>query len=294
MTEEISGGFGGDVTAPTIATPAPVEQKSTETVVQPNTPSARREARYAPKEPAIVTPEPAKVAEPSNDDKANESARQFLQEKYAREQAEAKIKELTPKVEAPTNMPDINDQKTWGTKYQDKPNDLETFLKARDEWAKAEGKKEYTELQNREKAAETERANRAATMQKIEKSRASHQDFNTVVGSISQIVDGSPILMDFMVKNPMGMEVIYELGKNPAILQQIVQGDDWAAREQLINMAARLKAPKPVQITKAPEPITPVGSRDTGKVNLAQLAAKNTGEYIAEANRRELAKLRRH
>ena len=125
--------------------------------------------------------------------------------------------------------------------------------------------------------------------------RAKFKDYDAVISPIVPILASIPILKDFVTKNPMGSEVAYELGRNPAILQSMLQSNDiWTVGEQLISMAARLKAPKPVEFTKAPEPITPVGSREGAKVNLTNLASKDTAGYIAEMNKRELARKRAH
>jgi hypothetical protein len=299
MTEQTPG---TGITFESNAASAPVEQQSTETVVEQ--PKTRHEQRRAEMSlPSTETPveakpaEPVKPAEPTEADKANQAARQALQDRMRAEDAERRLKEMTPKAEVPDKCPDINDQKTWGKKYQDATNDLDTFLKARDEWVEAQSEKKFAERQQQAEAAKALGKQRIDVATRDQAARGKYKDYDAVINPVIPILASSPILKDFVTKNPMGSEVAYELGKNPAVLQtllQTAQTDIWAAGEQLISMAARLKAPKPVEITKAPEPITPVGSRETVKTNILQLASKDNGAYIAEMNKRDLNRLRRH
>ena len=284
MTDESTG-----VQIESNAASAPVEQQSTVT-------PTRHEARMAPEVVEAEKPvEPAKATEPTAEDKSNASARQAIADRIRADDAERRLKELQPKAEVPDKMPDINDQTTWGKKYQDKSNDLETFLKARDEWAEAQGEKKVIERQTQESTQRALDKVRTEVATRDQAARVKYKDYDAVINPIIPILSGVPILKDFVTKNPMGSEVAYELGRNPAILHQLLQSPDvWVAGEQLLSMAARLKAPKPVEITQAPEPITPVGSRETVRVNLAQLASKDTGGYIAEMNKRELARKRAH
>ena len=298
MTDVTTGAGLADIQVTSNATTAPVEQKSTETTA----PITRREQRFAeleskPQETVVADTKPVEPAKalPTEADKANDTAREALKEKMRADAAEAKIKELTPKAEVLDKAPDINDQKTWGKSFQDKPNDLETFLKAHAEWAESQGEKRVIERQSQEKAAQAAEKLRVDVATRDNAARAKFKDYDAVISPIVPILASIPILKDFVTKNPMGSEVAYELGRNPAILQSMLQSNDiWTVGEQLISMAARLKAPKPVEFTKAPEPITPVGSREGAKVNLTNLASKDTAGYIAEMNKRELARKRAH
>ena len=202
------------------------------------------------------------------------------------------MKELQPKSTIPDKAPDINDKATWGTKYKDAPNDLDTFLQARDEWARSQGEKSARDSITQQEQQRTFEKLRVDVATRDQAARAKFKDYDAVVVPIAPILANSPILKDFCMKNPMGAEVAYELGRNPAVLESLMRSDTWAAGEQLINMAARLKAPKAAQITNAPEPITPVGSRETVRPKLIDLAAKDPGSYIREMNKRDLARRR--
>ena len=288
MTDLAIGTDLNDIQVETSFTPAPVEQQSTETPVEQ---PVKEMVTTEPKEES-VTEEPVKdtkVVEPNKD----AAARQAIQDRIRADEAERKLKALQPKVEVPEQMPDINDQKTWGAKYKDQPNDLETFLKARDEWAMAQGTKQANERIQQENAAKALEKQRVEIATRDQAARVKYTDYDAVIQPIIPILTNVPILKDFVTRNAMGSEVAYELGRNPAVLQQLLQSPDvWAAGEQLLAMAARLKAPKPIEITQAPEPIKPVGSRETAKPKLPELASKDVNGYIAEMNKRELARKR--
>lgn len=264
---------------------APAEQKSPEMVT---TEPTSVEAQPEPKE--VITESPK---EPTIEEKSNASARQAIEDKIRAENAERQLKALQPKEEPPERQPDINDKATWGTKYKDAPNDLETFLKAHADWARAEGKREertaYTAAQEQQSLIKLQ----TEVIAKEQQSRAKHSDYDAVINPIVPVIKEVPLLKDFVARHPMGTEVAYELGKNPLVLEQLLRSDMWSAGEQLLGIAARLKAPKQPELTSAPEPIKPVGSRETVKPRLSELADKDINGYIAEMNKRERAAKRR-
>jgi hypothetical protein len=259
---------------------APVEQQSTETPLAIESP-----------EPAPVAPE-APIA-PTAEDKAATTAREAIRDRLRAEDAERRLQELQPKHTAPSKQPDINDQKSWGDKYKDSPNEYETFLKAHADWAMDEGRRLERQAYSQAQTQKEQLAIRTEVAKKEQDSRGKHSDYDTVVTPIAPIIGRIPIIKDFIARNAMGTEVAYELGKNPVVLEQLMRSNVWEAGEQLLSMAARLKAPKTVEITKAPEPITPVGARETVRPRLAELAAKDVGAYIAQQNKKELDRKRR-
>lgn len=302
MTELQIGTGLMDVKVETNYTPAAVEQKSPEpitstepsSVTAPELTSSESVIDFGdddstPLESVQAAP---KLAKSAGDDDANAAARRAIEDRLRAENAERRLRELQPKIEVPEKAPDINDKATWGKKYQDAPNDHETFLKARDEWAREEGRKAersayaQAEQQRQAMAVHTE------VERKQQESRAKHSDYDSVINPIVPVIANIPLLKDFIAKDPMGTEVAYELGRNPVILQKLLQSmqiDVWQAGGQLLSMAARLKKSAATQITNAPEPIKPVGSRETIKPNLSQLS---DGDYIKMRNKQELAKKR--
>lgn len=240
--------------------------------------------------------EPAKVeltAEELATKKANDDAMERQRERLRTAELERQLQASKPKAKTSDVIPDIMDQKTWGEKYQSEPNNLETFLKARDEYMEGQGeKKAQTAFNNAEQQRKlVELQAKVATRDAT--SRAKHTDFDAVISSVAPLLGSNPIVRSFLISNEMGSEVGYELGKNPAILEQVLKSEPWAAGEQLLAMAARLKKPMAVQQSKASEPIKPVGSRESLKPSLAKLATDDINGYVEKMNATEI-KMRKY
>lgn len=294
MNEPPIGNGLSDIKVETNIIPAAVEQKSPEIVTDSTPKLATTEPNTPLEEVEIKTVEPKEnvKSESALEDKTNETARRAIEDRIRADDAERRLKELQPKIEVPEKEPDISDQSTWGEKYKNSPNDIENFLKAHADWAKEEGRREERASVSQADQQRQALATRADVAKKEQDSRSKHADYDSIVSPIVPVIANIPLLKDFIAKNSMGIEVMYELGRNPATLQQIMQSDMWTAGEQLLNIAARLKKPAASQITEAPEPIKPVGSRETVKPNLSDLAMNDTNGYIKAMNKRELSKKR--
>lgn len=280
MTEPQIGTGIADIKVETNAPSAAVEQKSPEMVT--TEPKMIHEADKAIETSDIVETTPDSIKhEPSADDSKNAAARQAIEDRIRADNAERQLKELQPKPKELGEQPKIDNFDT-----------LENYNKALIDWAKEVGKQEERTVYNQQEQQRQELATKTAVAQKEQQSRVKHADYDSIINPIVPVIKSIPLLKDFIAKNPMGTEVAYELGKNPAVLEQLMRSDVWSAGEQLINMAARLKAPKPVEITQAPEPIKPVGSRETVRPKLTDLAEKDINGYIATMNKRELARKR--
>lgn len=253
---------------------APVEQKSTEMVTTEPKTDLDATSSFDTEEPVL---EPEKIIEP----KDNDLAREKIQETIRADNLQRQVDDLKPKDSIPEKEPDINDYKT-----------LDEYKADYKKWAKEEGRREERDAVHATKEAEKIAAIRANVATKEKESRVKHADFDSVVGPIAPVIASVPILKDFLAKNPMGTEVMYELGKNPAVLDQIMRGDAWEAGERLLGIAARLKKPAAVSISNAPEPIKPVGSHETVKPKLGELATKDINGYMAKRNKEELARRR--
>lgn len=266
---------------PEVKAEAPVEKPVVEALKEePVAPPVE-----APTEP-MAPAEPAATVEPAaptpEETARQKEAQEAIEYRMRAEAAEAELKKLQPKANVPEKEPDINDQTTWGEKYKDATNDLDTFLKAHTEWAQEQGRNSERAAYQQQEEAKKAMATRVAVAQKEQESRAKHADYDTVVNPIVPVIAQVPILKDFIAKNPMGTEVIYELAKNPTALRSLLQSDVWVAGEQLLGMASRLKNAKPTKtITNAPAPITPVGSNErVGQANLAELASTNIAAFM--------------
>ena len=270
---------------------APAERKSTELVTtEPTTDTKILDAIGANKEPVETkeTPAPVEVTKPHD----NEAARRILEAQIRAENAEKQLQALKPSDKVSETEPDISHQETWGEKYSKVENTLENFLKAHADWAREEGKRlerdSYKEAQLERQRNEL----RINLQTQVREMQTKHADFSQVFNPIVPIIDRIPVLQNFVATQPMGIAVAYELGKNPAVLEQLSRQNMWQAGETLLKMAARISQPKVIEQTNAPEPIKPVGSREVAKASLADLAAKDVNGYIHTMNKRELAKKR--
>lgn len=253
---------------------APVEQRSPELVTTETDAPIEQFIDSAPE-----TAEEPIAAEPAPDPKDNDLAREMFQEKLRGDEYKRQLDELKPKDPAPEKEPDINNYRT-----------LDEYKADYKKWAKEEGKREERAAYQQQEQAKEQAKVRANVVAKEQDSRAKHADYDAVVTPLVPVIGSVPILKDFIAKNPMGTEVMYELAKNPAVLDQIMRGDVWEAGERLLNMAARLKKPVAVSVSNAQEPIKPVGSREVVKPKLSSLS---DAAYIEARNKQELARRRR-
>jgi hypothetical protein len=165
---------------------------------------------------------------------------------------------------------------------------LEEFLDARDKWASKKGVENYTAQQTQESNQRRQREMQAAIEAKANLTRVKYPDFNSTIQPYAGFMDAIPALSAYINESDMGMEVAYNLAKNPALLEEISRMSPFAAGRQLLKLEEKLKAP-PVALSNAPEPIKPVGSRETVKPRLSQMS---DGDFIRERNRQELASKR--
>ena len=273
---------------------APTERKSVELVTtEPKTPELQV------KIPEIKeTAEPIVAATPADktvEQKADELARARFDERLRADNAERELAKLKPQEKLSSTPPDIHDQSTWGEKYAKGQNTLEQFLKARDEWVigntKAQAAAEAKENSVRERNIKIQ----GDVSVREDKARAKYSDYNAVVTPLAPIIGSIPLLKQFIAERESGVEVAYNLAKNPALLDQLSRMTPFQAGEFLFSLETRLKTPANPQITEAPEPIKPVGSRDVAsKPTLANLASKDINGYIKLRNKQELERKRAH
>lgn len=226
-------------------------------------------------------PEVVEAPEPVIKQEDNDLARERISDKLRADEYKRQLDAVKPKDEIPESEPDINDYKT-----------LDEYKADYKKWAKEEGKREERLANSQAEESRKTLALRANVEAKAQESRAKHADFDAIVNPIVPVIASSPILKDFLAKNAMGAEVMYELGRNPAVLDQIMRGDMWEAGERLLGIAARLKKPAAAAVSNAPEPIKTIGSRETVKPRLTELASKDINGYMAKANKAEIARKR--
>lgn len=106
---------------------------------------------------------------------------------------------------------------------------------------------------------------------------ADYSDYQEVVHNENLSI--TPNMADAIVDSPVGPHIAYFLGKNPAEALRIAKLNPIRQIAELGRIEANLTA-KPLRknVTKAPEPVTPVGSREV--VN-KRPEAMSMSEYIA-------------
>lgn len=157
-------------------------------------------------------------------------------EQQMREQAETKIREVEPERES----------------YRDE----EAYLQAQIEHL-AE-KRAEEKLSQRERAILAEKSRDAFT-ERAEKAEERYPDFQTVVGNPALSINEG--MAEFISDSDAGPDVAYYLGKNPMKALQIAQMSPFKAARALMEIEKDISSKPQAKPSKAPEPITPVGSR---------------------------------
>lgn len=256
---------------------APEEQKSPElATTEPLTPLADLGLESGETVTKAAEAAPAAEAKPqSNDD----LAAQLLQATARTEALERQVQALQPKKE-PLTKPDI-------TKYKD----LEKYEEDLITYGKSLGQQE-SQTQSSQAAQDRKvQEVKAAVKGRDDVARGKYTDYDSVINSIVPILRNMPVLKEYIAENVNGSEVAYQLGKNPAMLQQLKTLSPIEQGRQIFALEARLKATAPVKQSDAPDPIKPVGNREGVRPTLGSLAEKDMNGYVAKRNKQELAAL---
>lgn len=256
---------------------APEEQKSPElATTEPLTPLADLDMKPGETAPKADPAASAADTKPQNND---DLAAQLLQATARTEELERAVKALQPKPQ-PLEKPDI-------TKFKS----LEDYDNAMITYGKALGQEE-SQTQNSQ-AAQDKRVQemKAAVKGRDDVARTKYNDFDSVINSIVPILRTMPVLKEYIAENNLGSEVAYQLGKNPAMLQQLKALSPIEQGRQIFALEARLKTSAPVKQSDAPEPIKPVGNREGVRPDLGSLAEKDINGFVARRNKQELAQL---
>ena len=128
------------------------------------------------------------------------------------------------------------------------------------------------EVKAAQKLAERERAQQQERMtetflEKAEKASERYADFQAVVGNPALAINDG--MAEFIADSELGADVAYYLGKNPLKASQIAQMSPIKAARELTRIEAEIASKPKATPSKAPEPITPVGSR--GKATTSSL-----------------------
>jgi hypothetical protein len=162
--------------------------------------------------------------------------------------------------------------------------DEEAFLQANLEHF-AE-KRAAEKLAERDRVQETERR-QEAFMEKAEKASERYTDFQVVVSNPALSINDS--MAEFISESDHGADVAYFLGKNPLKAAQIAALSPIKAARELARIESDIASRPQVTASKAPDPITPVGSR--GKASTS--SSPNDDDDIDTWMRKEAARQRK-
>jgi hypothetical protein len=267
--------------APSAATPGPAQAASTD---------ARSQS--ADSEPAA----PAKGAEARIPQLLSERAR----ERERADRAERRLAELERATFQPAApKPGARPAASPAAPASDGKPDPETFTYGTSDPEYLEALTAYkvnaTLAGERRQAQIREEGQRviSAFESRAEAARAKYQDFDAVAMlAPTEIPQGSAIDL-FVLEDPAGADILYHLQQpaNAGERRRILKLSPLDQLKTLVRLGDRLTgAPAGARSTNAPAPPVVLSSRGTpGDPVERALAADDTGAYIAEMNRRELA-----
>lgn len=119
--------------------------------------------------------------------------------------------------------------------------------------------KEALRIVNERARAEQSDKAREAYDERSEQARERYVDFAQVVEN--PLLTITPPMAEFIYDSDVGPDVAYYLGKNPAKAEQIAQLSPVRAARELSRIEAEIASKPKATPSKAPEPITPVGTR---------------------------------
>lgn len=123
-------------------------------------------------------------------------------------------------------------------------------------------------------------------LEKADKAAERYPDFQAVVSNPTLNINES--MAEFIAESDQGADVAYFLGKNPLKAQQISQLSPIRAARELAKIESDLASRPQAKVSRAPEPISPVGTR--GKASSS--SAPSDDDDINTWMRKEQARMR--
>ena len=163
-----------------------------------------------------------------------------------------------PQPQAPPAQPQVDDFDTY-----------EEYMQKSIDWGVQKGLSSERQAQARQQAVQAQFAQDQQWKQQMETSAQTHEDFEEVVSNPN--IPVSPIMSDAMKGSPVGAEIMYWLGQNPAHCEQIAYMPpldalkeigklEWSIQAQSAQAPQDPPAPAP-KVSSAPKPIRPVGGK---------------------------------
>lgn len=150
------------------------------------------------------------------------------------------------------------------------------------------------EVRARELVEQRSKAERAEKSQEVfleraEKAQERYPDFQAVISNPSLAINAP--MAEFIEDSEHGPDVAYYLGKNPGKAYEISQLPPMKAARALVAIESELAAKPKATPSKAPDPITPVGTR--GKASSSSMPSDSDDVETWMRKERERAAKRR-
>jgi hypothetical protein len=209
--------------------------------------------------------------------KLNDETRRRMEYEARTAEYEAKQKASQGQPEDPGSEPDY---KSFAT--------IEEYRDALKAWQKKAATFEYAAQQKQQEEQRKAHEEQAKVAAKGNAARQKYPDFNQVIAPILPVANRIPALVQFINEFDTGTDVLYHLGKNPAVLEGLSRMQPFAAGQELLRIQAALSAPAPKAVTQAPEPMKTVDTgNDSSVKGILELVRKeDVSDYVARENRK--------
>lgn len=162
---------------------------------------------------------------------------------------------------------------------------VDDFKKSHAEWAKREGyqqAKREIEQQNGQAKALTVAAELRA---REDQARGKFADYDMAIAPYIPAILNNLALSQYVQHSEMGPQMAYHLAKNPGLLNELTQLHPVNAVRELTKLEAKLTAPPPPKsVTKAPDPIKPVGQSEKAPFSYEKAAMD---DFVRRRNEEE-------
>lgn len=226
-----------------------------------------------PESPPADTAEDAEqAAKPARgvQKRIDELVRQREEERREKERLLAIIEQSLPK-QPQTPAP------ADGKPVPDQFEDYESYLEALVDW-KSDQKISQREQVRERQTSEQQKV--SAFQEQVARAREQYADFEAVAFNPSLPI--SEHMQAVILDSDQGAALAYHLGKHPGEAARIAQLPPMAAARELGRIEATLQAPAaPRRASSAPEPITPVGTREAASRDPSKMT---TEEWMAWRN----------
>lgn len=274
MTEQALEAPNSVPSTPTEEVKQEVVQGEIEAPKEAETPEAQAEVKEPKPEPTEA--EKVKAAMQKRIDRQTAAFRS--QEERLR-QLESQLTEMTAKAPKADDAPKQDDYKTY-EEWEDATLEYKANKRVQ-ERLKAEKEKELQTAQQRQQQEvrrvfeEKEKAFRTTAPDYDRVAQEAVTELNTLAQSGVNIASLRDMVMSF--DNPP--EILYQLGKEPNLIEELVNMQPTKAMRELVKLEIALKGTAKAEPKRAPEPIESIGSKAGGVKSLTQMSAKEISAW---------------